>query len=148
MTRFAEKIKLSREALNLSQEELAQLIGTSRRTIVSYENGGAKPHDKNLRKLASTLGVTVSYLQNDESDDPEDNIDQEPYIRQARNEFGKKASEQLAEALKANAALFAGGSLTDEQKDDFYEALTSLYLSTRRRAREARKGRTRKEQKM
>ncbi|MBR2257908.1 MAG: helix-turn-helix transcriptional regulator [Blautia sp.] len=139
MLRFAEKVKKSREALNLSQEELAQLIGTSRRTVVAYESGKVTPHDKNLRNLASSLGVTTAYLTNDASDDPEQDIDKEPYIKQVRDEFGSKGAKQIAEALKVNAALFAGGTLTEEQKDNFYEALTSLYLSNRRRAREARK---------
>ena len=37
ITKFGEKIKLRREELGISQEQLGNLCGVSRRTIVSYE---------------------------------------------------------------------------------------------------------------
>ena len=38
---FSDKIKRSREVVGLTQQELADLVGVSKRTIASYESGGA-----------------------------------------------------------------------------------------------------------
>jgi len=38
---FSDKIKRSREVAQLTQVELAELVGVSQRTIASYEYGGA-----------------------------------------------------------------------------------------------------------
>ena len=37
---FSDKIKRSREVAGLTQNELAQEVGVSQRTIASYESGG------------------------------------------------------------------------------------------------------------
>ena len=60
MTTFGEKVKTRREELQIGQEQLANLIGVSRRTIVPYETGTARPREAKLRKLAEALGVTQS----------------------------------------------------------------------------------------
>lgn len=94
MTRFGEKVKSTRESLKLGQEQLANLIGVSRRTIVSYETGNATPREKTLRKLAEALGVTVRFLINDTCDEPTAGIEEEPFIQAARDTFGKKGAEE------------------------------------------------------
>ena len=81
MSRFGEKVKTAREALQLGQEQLGNLCGVSRRTIVSYETGGKYPRESTLSKLAEALGVTKRYLLNDDCDDPQAGIDEEPFER-------------------------------------------------------------------
>ena len=54
MTRFGEKVKTALEALQIGQEQLGNLCGVSRRTIVSYETGGKYPRDATLRKNGHT----------------------------------------------------------------------------------------------
>ena len=46
-------VKSIREALHLTQKELAEMIGVSRNTIVNYENGGVIPVVK--QRLLSDL---------------------------------------------------------------------------------------------
>ncbi|MCD7825478.1 MAG: helix-turn-helix domain-containing protein [Clostridiaceae bacterium] len=135
MTRFGEKVRDRRIELGLKQEQLADLVGVSRRTIVSYETTEAKPYTRTMRKLAEALGVTEQYLKNDDCDDPQAGIETEQYIQAARDEFGKKGADEMAAALAQNTALFAGGTLTEEQKDMYYEALSRAYFSNKRRAR-------------
>lgn len=56
-----------REGANMSQEELADLMGVSRQTIYRWENGRGEPsHDKLLR-LAECLGVPVESLSEETS---------------------------------------------------------------------------------
>lgn len=136
MTRFGEKIRDRRIELGLKQEQLADLVGVSRRTIVSYETTEAKPYTRTMRKLAEALGVTEQYLRDDDCDNPQAGIETEQYVQAARDEFGKKGADEMAAALAQNTALFAGGTLTEEQKDMYYEALSRAYFSNKRRARE------------
>lgn len=136
MTRFGEKVKDRRTQLKIDQDKLATLCGVSRRTIVSYETGGKYPREATLRKLAGALGVTERYLMNDDETDPSAGIDEEPFIQEARDAFGKKAAEEMATVLSRNEALFAGGTLSEDQKDMFYEAVTKAYFMSKKRARE------------
>ena len=59
---FAEKVKIARQALNLSQLELAKKAGLSDRSVYGYEKEGRFPTSPTLKKLADALGVNVSYL--------------------------------------------------------------------------------------
>lgn len=42
-----EEIRKKREELKLTQEELAEILGISVRTLISYEKGGVIPNSKN-----------------------------------------------------------------------------------------------------
>lgn len=136
MTRFGEKVKDRREELKLSQDQLGKFCGVSRRTIVSYETGGKYPRPNTQRKLAKALGVTEYYLTNDDCDDPDAYIEEEPFVQAARDEYGKKGAEEMAALLAQNQALFAGGSLSEEQKDMFFEAVSQAYFLNKQHARE------------
>lgn len=49
---FSDKIKRSREVRGLSQQEIADLTGVSKRTIASYESTNAMARLSTMRKLA------------------------------------------------------------------------------------------------
>jgi len=136
MTTFGEKIKLHREERELSQEDLGNLCGLTRRSIITYEADGSRPRQSTVRKLATALGVTEYYLSHDECENPSEGIEEEPYIQSARDAFGKTAADQLAEALKNDTSMLAGGTLSEEQKDMFYQAITKAYFMNKERARE------------
>ena len=136
MSTFGEKVRNKREEMNLSQEQLASLVGISRRSIVNYETEVKKPYHSTLRKLATVLGVTTYYLQHDDVEDPQANIDEEPYVQAARDAYGKKGQEEMASILTQTEALFAGGTITEDQKDILYQALSQAYFRNKERARE------------
>ena len=48
----------------------------------------------------------------------------------------KKGAEEMAGLLKQNEALFAGGSLSEDQKDMFFEAVSRAYIMNKQHARE------------
>lgn len=51
-----------RKGRNLSQEELAELIGCSQSMIAHIEAGTKDPGKENKIKLAKFFGVTIDYL--------------------------------------------------------------------------------------
>ena len=136
MAAFGEKVRMRREEMGISQEQLASLCGLTRRSIVSYETTDKRPYASTIRKLAAALGVTARYLEHDEVIDPLAGIDEEPFILEAREKYGKQGADEMASLLSQNEALFAGGALTEDQKDMFFEAITRAYFMNKERARE------------
>ena len=60
--RLANKIKSEREKASLTQAALAELVGVSRKTINTVENGVFTPSATLAIKLAQALGVSVELL--------------------------------------------------------------------------------------
>lgn len=58
----AERIKLLRKELNITQKELASSINFSESTVKQYEAGNRVPDRDNLQALARFFKVTESYL--------------------------------------------------------------------------------------
>lgn len=59
----ADRIRLKREELNLSQDELAKRIGNrDKSTISKIEKSGNDITMKNIQRIAKALGVTSQYL--------------------------------------------------------------------------------------
>lgn len=132
---FSDKVKRAREVRGFTQDELAQEIGVSRRTIAAYESGGAIARRSTTEKLAYALKVSVKYLSDEFCTDPLAEIEKDEYVEQARALYGAKGVRDMEELLKDNAALFAGGELSQEQKDAFFEAVMKAYITCKEEAK-------------
>ena len=66
-------LKNLRLQANLSQSELAQMLGISRSAVSSYENGTRSPNHDVLLKLAALFNVSTDYLLGNESRQPQIN---------------------------------------------------------------------------
>ena len=68
---IGEKIRFLRVKKNLSQEDLAKVLNTTKQAIYKYENGIVTniPTDK-IEILSSILGTTPSYLMGWEDETP------------------------------------------------------------------------------
>jgi putative transcriptional regulator len=60
--RLANRIKTEREKASLTQAALAELVGVSRKTINTVENGVFTPSATLAIKLARALGLSVEQL--------------------------------------------------------------------------------------
>ena len=61
------------------------------------------------------------------------NVERVTAIRERKSPIGNALMEQL---LADNTALFAGGELSQEQKDAFFEAVMTAYLACKKEAKE------------
>ncbi|HFK1524033.1 TPA: helix-turn-helix transcriptional regulator [Bacillus cereus] len=59
---FPQRLKFARKQKNLTQEELAKKIKTTKGTISNYENGYSAPSNEVLSALADVLETTTDYL--------------------------------------------------------------------------------------
>lgn len=123
---FGEKIRSLRKGKKMSQQELGSMVGVSYRTIRSWEVEGRYPKQNILyQKLADALQCDVSYLMSENAS----------FITEASEQFGNRGAKQAQQILEQAAAMFAGGSLSDEDKIAFMDDMQMLYLDSKRRAK-------------
>lgn len=109
-----------------SQKTVENIAGLPHRTIRSWEVEGRFPKQNVLyQKLADALQCDVSYLMSED----------EAFITEASEQFGNRGAKQAQQILEQAGAMFAGGSLTDEDKIAFMDEIQSLYLDSKRRAK-------------
>ncbi len=135
MKSFGEKLKEARVSLGMPQTQLAQEIGVTTRSVQAYEKGDKKPREAMMAKLAKVLKVSVKFLTDDECEDPVADIEKDNYIEEARERYGSKGARDVEQLLADNAALFAGGELSEEQKDAFFQAVMAAYVKCKEEAK-------------
>lgn len=59
---FAERIKALRQEVNLTQGQLADVLGTTQRKISYWESGKIEPDLVSLWAIADFFDVSVDYL--------------------------------------------------------------------------------------
>ncbi len=128
---FSDKIKRARGVADLTQQELADMVGVSKRTIASYESTDAIARRSTIEKLATALKVSVRYLSDPECDDPLADIEKDAHVLEARRLYGSAGARDIDALLSENAALFAGGDLSQDQKDAFFEAVMKAYITSK-----------------
>ncbi|MDD4291027.1 MAG: helix-turn-helix transcriptional regulator [Clostridia bacterium] len=136
MMTFSDKVKTARAELGFSQSGLGKAAGVSLRTILSYERGDKFPRQSTMLNLAKALKVSVKYLSDDNCENPMEDIGKDGFIEDARSRYGSKGAKDVNTLLQDNAALFAGGELSQDQKDEFFEAIMKAYIASKEAAKE------------
>ncbi len=101
--KLSEKLRKLRKEKNLTQPEMADIIGINLRTYKSYELDQSKPRYKSIyKKIADFYDIDINYLLID------DNNSQDFIINTCKQ-------------------LFAGGSLNSDDKKALFNALKEAY---------------------
>lgn len=122
---FSENLKRIRESKGLKQSDIAKGINVSDRTISMWERGKMIPSLDAAIKIASLLGVSLDELVEDE----------ETFIFQAKEQFGSRGRQQAKELVSQLSGLFAGGELSEDDRDAVYRAMTEAYFDAKERAK-------------
>ena len=113
---FSARLKNLRTAKNITQKDLALLIGLDRTSVTKWETKGVVPDPQTLSKLASFFAVTTDYLLG-VSDDP----------RPTNPSTGKSASaretRQLEQLLEMDGLTFKGAPLSEDDRNKIKAAL-------------------------
>ena len=120
---FSEKIKNARLAAGISQRELAEKTGLSKRTIQNYEMGARIPKSRDTYEiLAKALGIKEEVLLDDNAE----------FILQANAIYGPRGAKQAWDMVHELKAVFAGGELADEDLDSIMR-LSRMLTGTQRK---------------
>ena len=121
---FGEKFKIQREKLGLTQQQVADALGINRRMITRYENGISFPRTKEAyRKIAEFFEVDINYLLTEE----------EEFVVQASEQYGSRGMQEAQELIHSMSGLFAGGSLSEQDKDAVMKVLQDIYWESKAR---------------
>ena len=126
-------IKKAREAMNLSQKQVALELKVAPPTVSEWESGKKFPAGKRLSKLSEFLGVSTDYLLGkSEEPNPASPPDFSEYMKQLNPLTGKKMTsrerKQLAEVLESAAeALFFDDEISDHDKEETIQALNESF---------------------
>lgn len=134
---FAKKIRNLRKKANLTQTDLGRLVGVGKSTVTNWENGYTYPkHRSQYEELAKIFGVSEEYLKNETND--EDIIEEvsgnpapsasPEFEMRIKERYGSKAAIQARALAEQVSALFAGGELTDEDKDNVMLSIQMAYI--------------------
>lgn len=100
---IAFKIKTLRKSKGITQQQLADAIGTTRATIAGYEIGRRNPRLPDLQKIAEFFGVGLDY-------------------------FGVATSDEVFDILARAKDVFASDAISKDEKENLYKELMRLYL--------------------
>jgi transcriptional regulator with XRE-family HTH domain len=115
---FGEKLKQLRLSAHMTQKEAAEGLGVSFRMYQYYEAGEKYPKNAAVYTAAARLfGVTSDYLLGDT----------EMYVLDARAKGGAKSQKEVKELVTEIGGLFAGGELSDDDKDKVMRTINDLY---------------------
>lgn len=123
---FAEKLKELRAENGLTQSEVSSMIGIGIRAYKRYESGESFPRSRETYQLlADALKCDVNYLLT------EDQI----FVTDAEAKYGYRGKKQAEALVEQIAGLFAGGELTEADRDAVMEAITEAYFDSKQKNR-------------
>ena len=114
---LGEKIKIYRENKNMTQNEIAEVLGVKPATVSKYESGTLEPNIESLKKLAEIFNVSIDELiKEDDFDISRINI-----LEVLREQKNMKLKGNLY-----NTNHIEGSKLTEDQTRYIYETNTLL----------------------
>lgn len=121
--KFAQKLRKERKKMGWTQQELADALDVSLRTITNYETGARYPKQRQLYyDMAEIFGVNVNYLLTED----------ESFVVQAGMQYGTRGAEQAQTLVRQVSGLFSGGELSETDKDAVMQALQQAYWDAKR----------------
>ena len=122
---FAEKFKVARMQLGISQEKLASDMGISKRSIANYESGQSLPTSDKLLIISKYFGVSIESLITED----------EEFVAAAYEQGGSKSAREAKALVDEVSGLFAGGRLSDEDMDAVMRAIQNAYWIAKEESR-------------
>ena len=117
---FNEKLAKARRDKGYTQAQLAKEVEVSTRCIQNYELGTRYPKRDILSKICKILKVRQEYL-----------VSEDDFFGLVEAEDGLTGVESARRLLDCAGALFAGGDISEEDKDKVMLALQNIYWKSK-----------------
>lgn len=120
--KFGEKLAALRKQKGVSQGEVAAAIGMSLRNYAAYELDGRYPRKREVyAALSAYFGVDQNYLLTEDED----------FVLAASGQYGYRGKRQAEQLVAELSGMFAGGELSDADKDAVMIALQKAYFDSK-----------------
>lgn len=113
---FGERLKYLRESKDITQQDLANILGVSVGTIGMYEIDKRMPNNKNRKKLAEYFGVSTDYLLGLSDEETLSSTSSE-LTKKNMKDIKKKMADLREEISSADGLMFDGEIMSDETKE-------------------------------
>lgn len=123
---FSERLRDLRKEKKMTQEELAKLTGITCRQIQKYEGGVSRPRMEQAEKIAEVLNTSVDSLLGKQG----------MAIAEFGEKNGAKAERDLVAQAEKFSAMFAGGDISMEDKDQAFKIILQAYSKATEIAKE------------
>lgn len=92
--------------------------------ITRYENNLSFPRTRdNYKKIADFFGVDINYFLSED----------DAFVVQASEQYGTRGMKQAQDLIDGMSGLFAGGTLSEQDKDAVMKALQDIYWESKAR---------------
>ena len=119
--KFEDRLKQYRENKGWTQAELGEKSGVSSRMIQRYEAGTSRPRWDAAEKIAQALEVPVAELLGQSG----------MLVAEAAEKDGGKSARDMSKLVDEVIGMFAGGSLPQEDKDAYMNAISRAYFESK-----------------
>ena len=125
---LGEKIKLYREKKNMTQSEIAEILGVKATTVSKYESGTLEPNIESIKKLSETFEITIDELLKDEDDFDISKINILEILREQKDMKLKGNLYHNTQIIFAyNTNHIEGSKLTEDQTRYIFETNSILF---------------------
>jgi transcriptional regulator with XRE-family HTH domain len=129
---LGDNIRKIRRSKKLSINALSKITGISLGYLSDLENNKASnPTMEKLQKIADALNVPVDEFFKTEKIESEPDTKEIDFINKAEEKYGYRGKKQAKELLDEMEALFSGGELPEEDKDEFFRMMTEIYFKAK-----------------
>ena len=109
-------------------------IGVTMRAIRYYEADTKFPLEPVLKRISDLFEVSIDLLTHDKEEISL--TKEEQFIERAKQDDKFKGKSHAQKFLESSKGLFAGGELSEHDKDALFESLTEIYFDAKKKARE------------
>ena len=119
MSAFSETLRRLRFERHMTQEEFADLLGTTKQNISRYESGAVSPKISTAKAIADKLGISLSELSGDTSAQE---------TKQKLHDIGQQLTEPFRS--KEFTTLSEGLEELEKHHRDLFQALYNFLTTT------------------
>ncbi|MBQ8093934.1 MAG: helix-turn-helix transcriptional regulator [Clostridia bacterium] len=130
---IGDKVKALRLSKKMTLTALARASGLSDRAIRYIENNERVPGAGAIRQLADALEVRTDFFMDETLFQQE--MHQEEFLREAREKYGSRGMAQARHLVEQAQALYAGGELSEEDRDVFRAEMEAIFWDSQEEAR-------------
>lgn len=133
--KFNEKLDILLSRKRIKRVDFADRVGITYRAFAYYMSDNRKPRKSVLDRIAKELNVTPEFLLDDTKEIPLSL--EEKFLRSIseKSSDSPESAKMTAEAskfLSQSRGLFAGNTLSEEDKQDLMRCLTEIYEDSRK----------------